>query len=577
MERELMTTVAQAPASTPPQQPSATNDRQTRRWRVSPVRQRELVVALFLLLCFGFFHQIPLWNEPTRYDLVVALVDHHTTQIDVNQSNTGDKALYKGHYYTDKAPGSSFLGVPVYAAIRVGERVFNTGERDMDSVLQILAFILSGVPTVLLALLLLRFLRSMVEEWWAFIVTLGLALATIVFPFATMFFGHALAAFFLFATFYVVWRLRPDAPAWHALGAGLLAGWAVAVDYSALLGVVLVLIYALSRGRRAPLLMIAGAVPPALLVLGYNWVSFGGPFHWGYSNNVTFNNVFTQGVLGLSVPRPNELHDLLIGTRGLLRLSPWLALAPLGLMAARSPRWRREIAVCAAVPLIYILANSGYAVPLGGSSPGPRFLIPSLPFIAILVALIPRALRAPTAVLMAISTALVLVATATSPTVGTEAVHDPLPNLWLPLLGSRNLTDTTAWLHWGLHGVQPLLLLGLAAVLTAAALVATMRPALSWKRVGAGAITAVALITVSLGTPVDATAPLRGAAAKLGAGGSSGDHLTIADAGATALPADSDQQFTVRPWAQVEAAFGDLPAAVVVFTIHAPDGTDTWS
>src|SRR6266516_7219494 len=74
--------------------------------------QRQIVLALFLILCYGFFRQVPLWNENTRYDLVLALVDDHTTIIDRYHENTGDKAIYKGHYFSDKAPGSAFLGVP---------------------------------------------------------------------------------------------------------------------------------------------------------------------------------------------------------------------------------------------------------------------------------------------------------------------------------------------------------------------------------------------------------------------------------------------------------------------------------
>src|SRR4051812_39759888 len=65
--------------------------------------QRAVILALFIILCCGFFRQAPGWNENSRYDLVVALVDHHTTRIDPYISNTGDRAFYHGHYYSDKA------------------------------------------------------------------------------------------------------------------------------------------------------------------------------------------------------------------------------------------------------------------------------------------------------------------------------------------------------------------------------------------------------------------------------------------------------------------------------------------
>ncbi len=59
---------------------------------------RRVILALLLLVFYGFFRQVPAWNEYSRYDLVVALVDDGTTRIDRYHENTGDKAFYNGHY-----------------------------------------------------------------------------------------------------------------------------------------------------------------------------------------------------------------------------------------------------------------------------------------------------------------------------------------------------------------------------------------------------------------------------------------------------------------------------------------------
>src|SRR3712207_4945657 len=85
----------------------------------SAVALREIVLSLFLLFWYGFFFQVPVWNENSRYDLVRALVDDHTTIIDRYHTNTGDKAFYDGHYYSTKPPGSALLGAPAYAAMRL--------------------------------------------------------------------------------------------------------------------------------------------------------------------------------------------------------------------------------------------------------------------------------------------------------------------------------------------------------------------------------------------------------------------------------------------------------------------------
>ena len=36
-----------------------------------------------------------------------------------------------------------------------------------------------------------------------------------------------------------------------------------------------------------------------------------------------------------------------------------------------------------AVAAVYFLYNAGYWLPFGGGTPGPRFLIPTLPFLAL--------------------------------------------------------------------------------------------------------------------------------------------------------------------------------------------------
>jgi len=133
----------------------------------------------------------------------------------------------------------------------------------------------------------------------------------------------------------------------------------------------------------------------------------------------------SQGVLGVAAPTWTGLREILVGPRGLLRLSLWFAAAPLGLWAVRRPGFRREIALCSVIVVGYVVANSGYYLPLGGATPGPRFLLPALPFAAILAALAPRPVRPLIAVWMVVSIAIMTAATATMPNV-LEGIRDPL-------------------------------------------------------------------------------------------------------------------------------------------------------
>jgi hypothetical protein len=556
----------------------------SRSWRLSPALIRQLVVGLFLLLCFGFFHQVPIWNEPSRYDLVVAIVDDHTTQIDRNQSNTGDKAFYKGHYYSEKEPGSALLGIPAYALMRLVRSVTHQPPPDSTLSIQVLAFVVCGIPTALLAMLLIRFLGPLVGEWWAIVVAAGYALGTEAFPFATMYFGHASTTFFLFASFYLLRRWVGWPVRWRPALAGLCAGVAVLVDLSAAIGVIALIVYAsrysfrrpfrdnfhrpLPFAIRTPLLVIAGAVPAALVLFAYNWVSFGSPLSLGYAHEA--NSGFaaqSQGILGVTVPRPSAIGDILFGTRGLLRYSPWLALAPAGLWAARRrPDLRWEIGVCGVLVAAYILVNGGYYLPFGGATPGPRFLMPMLPFAAVLVALAPRRVRYLAAVLIVPSIALTTLLTATMPN-ALEGVANPLTDLWLPMFRGRFLAETTGWLRWGLHGGLPLVALGLGAVCAGVAVWATTHAGAIRRRVGIGAGVVLGVLVGSLGTPLDAPSEFGLTTAAHWAGiGDNGAGVTIVDTGVTAI-LTSDGHTSVRPWAEIEGRDAGARDTRVVFTV----------
>ena len=466
-----------------------------RWWRLRVTTWRELLVFFGLLFCFGYFQQVPAWNEYSRYDLVRAIVEDGSTQIDRFQDNTGDKSFRDGHYYSDKAPGTSFVAVPAYAALVGVSALTGQGIPDQQSAVAVLSFAASGLLTAILAVLLLRFLRPAVGEVWALVVAVGFGLGSIAFPFATMLFGHAAATFFLFAAFYALWRARVRGPGdgpWLAILAGFLGGWAVLSDVSCALGVAILGLYALVFGPdpgrwggsrlailrrvdlRTPVLVGIGGILPAALLFAYNAVSFGSPLSLGYNNLLSggFAEGMSQGILGVTVPKPEVLVDLLVGPRGLLRLAPWFVLVPLGLLAFRRRGLRAEVAVSVGMVVAFLLFNAGYYLPFGGWTPGPRFLTPALPFAAILVALAPSRVRPLTAILIAVSIVLVFIATVTMPN-APERYEDPLVELWLPRFLAGDLALTGAWLDWGIASIGALAVLLVGIALAEAGLVAT--------------------------------------------------------------------------------------------------------
>src|SRR3954454_1413962 len=86
-------------------------------WKVATL------LGLASFVSFIYFYEGGGWNQNTRFDLVRAIVERHTLQIDAYHENTGDKAHLGAHFYCDKAPAASFTAVPAVAIVRAVMRV----------------------------------------------------------------------------------------------------------------------------------------------------------------------------------------------------------------------------------------------------------------------------------------------------------------------------------------------------------------------------------------------------------------------------------------------------------------------
>src|ERR671933_1832665 len=78
-------------------------------------KKRRLLIGVLLLGSYAYFYQGGGWNQNSRLDLSRALVERGTLQIDAYADNTGDKAVFDGHAYSDKAPGQALAAVPPVA------------------------------------------------------------------------------------------------------------------------------------------------------------------------------------------------------------------------------------------------------------------------------------------------------------------------------------------------------------------------------------------------------------------------------------------------------------------------------
>jgi hypothetical protein len=456
------------------------------------------------------------WAQLSTYAQVRALADGHP-QIDRWHWETKDKAWVDGHFYSVKAPGLAVATLPAYLALHAAgaERVAADAVENVRGVdhqrwrpyaeppypedgfspvraarvndrIQLetpivwaLTLIGAVVPAVLM-LLLVRSLGDRLEPGFGAAAALTLGLATILMTFASEYFPHVGAAALGFAAFATLYRERRGPPRTALVGAaGLLAGLAVSFEYPlALVGVVL-FAYAISGSRpRIPRVAsyAAGAVIGAAPVLAFNQWAFGSPLQFAYADAVSVQGLTGHEVLGLndggffgiSAPRPGAALDLLLSGRGLLAITPVVAMGIAGALAMRRRSHRAEANVILAVAAVYFLYNAGYWLPFGGGSPGPRFLIPALPFVALGIATAWRRWPAHTLVLAAPSAVFMLAAALTHPLIGDEGTAT-----WAQRLADGELEHTlltALGVHDAWLGVLPVLAaVGLAVALGVAA------------------------------------------------------------------------------------------------------------
>ncbi len=360
-------------------------------WR----RPRFEVVLLFLVAVAALLpvaHESP--QDVSRFCLSQAIVHGRLTVSPCVQTSP-DQVPYGGRTYSDKAPGFSLLAIPAVEAVRL--RPAPEWDYPRDSRVWAVRVLTSGLAFVLLAFAVGRVSEGIAPGWGgAALVTF--ALGTLMAPLAATGFGHVAAAAFGFAAFLLAWRRR-------AAAAGLAAGTAILVEYQAGLIAVLVGLYVLRRGFAPAVRYVAGAVPPLLLLAAYDWAAFGSPFHLSYryiANEYAADQ--KTGFFGIGIPHLHSVREVFVGEHGLLLDAPVVVAAAAGLVLLWRSH-RAEATLAAAVTAIFVLLNCGYFLPYGGGSPGPRFLSPALPFLALGLAPAFARWRIVTSVLAAVSIA----------------------------------------------------------------------------------------------------------------------------------------------------------------------------
>jgi hypothetical protein len=425
-------------------------------------------------------------NQQAHYALIRALSDG-TARIDAYAFTTGiDGARYRGHWYSLRAPGLAVLTLPAYSTLRAAgvDELTETGvgNRSNDEMVWLLTLWAALLPAVG-TMLLVRFVADRIAPGFGAAAAVTLGAGTLLLPFSTLLFAHALSAFLGFASFTFLWAERElrrgRERLWTFAVAGVLAGYAITTEYPLLFLAVVLGIYAISCGDpvRRGIAYAAGAIAGVVPLAIYNEFAFGALTHVAYGDNPSQQH----GFFGIGLPRPAVAIELLFSSRGLLTLAPVLVMAAIGIGLMYRRGRRAEAWVIAAISLVYLAYNTGYYLPYGGATPGPRYLIATLPFLALGLAPAYRRFPAVTLGLAAVSIVCMAIPTMVSPLVSTEADVGK----WMDALGGQDF-QATAFTAAGVSA-WPSVIPFLACLVIAVGLAAAGSPhrRLTWRSVAA--------------------------------------------------------------------------------------------
>jgi hypothetical protein len=335
--------------------------------------RRELLLLALVAAAALSIVSPPSVQDSSRFCLTHGIEAGRLT-VDNCIGETIDRSFYGGHFYTNKAPGMSLLALPAAEAVRLPTWPHWTASGDLR--LWAVRLFAAGLPFLLCVFLVGRISEGIAPGFGgAVLVTFGLG--TLMAPLAVAGFDHVPTAAFGFAAFALAWSRRP-------LLAGLAAGAALLMEYEAAIVVLVLAAYVAFHGWRALLRFGIGALPGAMLVGAYDWIAFGAPWHnpLDYSDNF-FLPYERSSFLGLNAPTWHAARLVFLGDVGLLVVSPVLLAAAAGLFLLWREGFRAESLVCIAITAAFLVAESSYFTPYGGISPGPRFLVPALPFLAL--------------------------------------------------------------------------------------------------------------------------------------------------------------------------------------------------
>ena len=358
------------------------------------LRSPEGAMFLLVFLCFALT-ALPLagTNEGSHVALTEAILYNHSLSLGSYAGLSGmDSSYFGGHMFSTMAPGESVLLIipfsigtllsplldPLLSSFAAGS--YATPSQVLA--LQLFSAFCSAVST----LYVYRLCRSLGAKKWSSIATgLTYAFATLIWVFGKTSFAHTYSALFLVLTYYYVLRTRTP-PMRDAILAGVFAAVALSLEYTNLVLLLPAIVYLAINRRREVKKEVAFIIPVVIsgfLLLVYNLICFSNLLSFPEDFWIEYTGPATSLLGKFSTPIFVGLSGLLLSPKtGLLFFSPAVLLG-LGGFFLLAKRKRYQTAIIGSVFLANLLTYSMWYLWSGGATYGPRFLVPSLPFVVV--------------------------------------------------------------------------------------------------------------------------------------------------------------------------------------------------
>jgi hypothetical protein len=431
-----------------------------------PFARLLVAIAALYLYVFPYFPRIHSANELPRAYLVKSIVDDHTFAIDQEVQQLGatsDLAAHDHHFYQNKAPGASFVVVPVYAAVKA-----IAGEPSLAVTMWLCRVVSGVIPSLIFLALLWRFLaRFAPDEATRRLVIVAYALGSMALPYSLLYYSHQLSAVCIASAWILAGDVAERRRGLAAMaGAGLLAGMAPLVDYQAAFAAVPLAAHVIWQMRawprrelaRALAIALGAAAIPIALLLYYHAACFGSPFATGYNYATTYAADHDHGLLGMTHPTLAALVGVTVAPdNGFFALAPWWLLAiPGGVILWRTGE-RALVLTCASIAVIFFFFISSLGFWRAGWELGPRYIVAMQPFLLPLVAAALAKWRGRVALgggaagLVLAGVAIYTLACATLP-YWPDSLRDPLYEVTFRLLGDGAVAPSLGR-ALGVHGL----------------------------------------------------------------------------------------------------------------------------